>query len=84
MNDARECDFVRKIVSAKRGDRIIYFRGDLAYERFMEGKNSPDAKLPRPINTLANAAYAAYKKAQCFLVQRRVGKNCFEYMAVKI
>ena len=30
--------FVRSLISAKRGDRIVYFEGDLAYSRWEEAQ----------------------------------------------
>lgn len=83
MNDARESDFIRRLVSARRGDRIIYYRGDLAYERWKEDQSITN-KTKRLVNRLAIVVYREYKHNRCRLVQRRIGKNCFEYIAVKV
>lgn len=69
-------EFNRSIRNKKRGEVIVYHNGDLQYDRQM-----PGAGLLRE---LANAAWASYKTGMATLVQKRIGKNNFAYMAVKI
>jgi hypothetical protein len=84
MNDASNADFQRKLYSARHGDRIIYFRGDLMFERFKEAMSTPAFKRARPIHNLARAVWKEYERNRCLLFQRRVGKSCWEYIAVKV
>ena len=76
----RHIEFMRKLVSAKRGDRIIYHEGDLAYDRYTERHEN---KTARPVTSVGNVAYEEYLKGHCVLVQRRLGANKFVYMAIK-
>jgi hypothetical protein len=69
-------EFQRKLFHARRGDRIIYHTGDLQYDRMQ-----PDA---RTLRDLANIVWGAYKSGKALLFQKRLGKNEFAYMAVKL
>ena len=71
--------FVRTLISAKRGDKIVYFEGDLAFARYEES-----LRKERVLGRFANAVYQAYKDGHCVLVQKKLSPNTYQYMAVKL
>lgn len=71
--------FLRALFSARRGDRIIYFKGDLAFARWQESE-----KKQRSLANFAKVVYAEYKAGACALVQKKIKTNVYEYMAVKL
>ena len=72
-------EFVRALISAKRGDQIIYFEGDLAFARYEESM-----RKERALARFANAVYQAYKDGHCLLVQKKIKLNTYQYLAVKL
>ena len=71
--------FVRSLISAKRGDRIVYFEGDLAYSRWEEAQ-----RKERTLARFANAVYQSAKDGHCTLVQKKLKLNKYQYIAVKL
>jgi hypothetical protein len=74
---------------AKRGERMPYFVGDLAYTRAMRSyrKNAYEAiKDERTERGLDRAidAWSLYRAGLVTLTQRRLGDANFEYLAVKL
>ncbi len=72
---------------AMRGDKAVYFTGDLMYERYKEERHKH-----RPAEGLGRLAWELYERGLITLVQRRVSrvnrqgnaKSMFEYVAVKL
>jgi hypothetical protein len=75
--------FSHKLAHAHRGTRIVYYRGDLMFDRYVEAINSPAFKSTRPLNALARLVMKEYEDGRCELFQRRVGPNTWDYIAVK-
>ena len=66
--------------NAAPGTPIIYYTGDLQYDRAMDsGRPMPER---RAINALADAAWDAGLLEKVDLVQRRLGRSKWEYIAV--
>jgi hypothetical protein len=53
--------------------QIVYHVGSLSFDR----------RLSNEIEKAASAAYAAYKKGEALLVQRRITDNRYEYISVE-
>jgi hypothetical protein len=66
--------------NAAPGTPIIYYSGDLMYDRDQaSGKNMQER---RAIDALADAAWDAGLVDKVCLVQRRLGRSNWEYIAV--
>ena len=59
--------------SARRGERIVYHTGDIAYEADVEWRKPTDAEreYAAAVAALQQAAWALYEKRRVTLVQRR-------------
>jgi hypothetical protein len=69
---------------AKRGDVFEYYRGDLAYARYL--KQAQKEMTAEELADLENAAdaWALYQKRDVTLIQRREGVSVFAYLAVRL
>lgn len=65
--------FQELLMTAAPGDRIIYFEGDLLFQR-QKGSQ---------LDATATAAWDAHLEGTCILAQRKIGLNTWEYMAIK-
>lgn len=65
-----------RLATARSGEAITYFIGDLRFERFTRGKDSQ-------IEALAQSAWEAHLAGKCTLAQRRLGPSKYEYIAIK-
>jgi hypothetical protein len=65
-------------MSKKRGTRIVYHIGHLAYDRYY----SSAGRSRKQIDELAGEALKSFNERRTHLVQRRLANNIFEYMAV--
>lgn len=66
--------FIRELGEARKGEKIIYWTGNLAHDRWGD----------RRVGEIASAAYSACEKGLCQLVQKRDKTlGVMLYMAVK-
>lgn len=70
------------LVEAKPGDRIVYYRGHLAYDR-TPSAHVLDAPSRLIVPNVANRIMAMAEKGTVLPVQRRIGPNDCLYIAVK-
>lgn len=68
--------------SAKRGEKIVYHTGDLAFDRYVPLAQTPSPEK-RELNMLADMAYEMYVQSEILLVQERLEKNVYKYIAVR-
>lgn len=66
-------DFQTRLVHANAGERITYHIGDLMFDR------TPGSQL----DATASAAWDAHLAGDCLLVQKRIGPNTWEYIAIR-
>lgn len=66
-------DFQTRLATSFAGEKIVYFTGDLMFQR---DKGSQ-------LDATATAAWEAHLRGECVLVQRRVGPNKWDYIAVR-
>jgi hypothetical protein len=75
------CLFRSWLARACAGERVIYHRGHLTWDR------SPASALTGPerqaLARIADMAFAAAQEGQVLLVQRRHGPFDFSYLAIK-
>jgi hypothetical protein len=74
---------------AKHGDMVVYWRGDLQYDRqVVVSDDDPDRaekrKMLFALNVLANRIVDDAKAGRVALTQRRLGYSTFEYRALRI
>jgi hypothetical protein len=74
---------------AKHGDMVVYWRGDLQYDRqVVISDNDPDRaekrKMLSALNVLANRIIDDAKAGRVALTQKRLGYSTFEYRALRI
>lgn len=91
MKTINTAEFNQWLVHGYPGSEITYFQGHLAHDR--EGMidiTSDGHKTNHyihhyfePQHTLASEVYRAAKQGKCFLFQRRLDRNVFDYVAVK-
>jgi hypothetical protein len=69
---------------AKRGDVFEYYRGDLAYARYL--KHARKDMTAEELAALENAAdaWALCEDREITLIQRREGVSVFAYLAVRL
>jgi hypothetical protein len=67
--------------NAVPGQRIIYYTGDLMYDRDHETTRL-GATHKRELNKLADGVYDACMLERVHLLQKRLGKNKWEYTAI--
>src|SRR5271167_4074725 len=67
--------------NAVLGQKIIYYTGDLMFDRDAETTRL-GARAKHDLNRLADAVYDAAQVDRVHLLQRRLGKNKWEYFAV--
>jgi len=67
---------------AKKGAWFTYYRGDLAYDRYVP-LNKPPTPMQRELNMVANMAAELELQRDIILVQHKHAKNDYEYIAVK-
>lgn len=73
-------EFNNALMVAQPGAKISYYMGSLMADR-IRGKDD------MAIHALGTAAWQAYEKGHCLLVQKRFGTrgmNMFEYIAIKL
>ncbi len=79
------CDenaFVDWLVDAKPGDMLAYYRGHLAFDR--DHLQSGLGEFRRlKLNHLADRVMETYERRQVLLVQRRIAKNDWLYLAIR-
>lgn len=80
---------LNKLVEVEPGTAIIYWTGELAVtceaERIAKVRLPIEerATLPTPAMNAREEAWFAYEKGRAFLVQRRLGDHCCEYLAIR-
>ena len=74
--------FVDWLVDAKTGDMLAYYRGHLAFDR--DPLQSTLGEFRRlKLTHLADRALECCERGQVLLVQRRVDKNDWVYLAIR-
>lgn len=66
---------------AKPGQKLQYFEGFLAVGKDANGQQLPDAER-RALASVADQLWRAAQRDLVHLVQRRLGEDHFEYLAV--
>jgi hypothetical protein len=66
--------------TAKPGQTLLYYEGDLMYDRAYNTKLTKSDKSK--LNALAGAVYEAYEVGRVLLTQKRVGPHVWAYQAV--
>ena len=66
-------DFQTRLASANVGEHIVYHTGDLMFAR----------ERGSQLDATANAAWDAHLDGLCHLVQKRIGPNTWEYIAIR-
>lgn len=69
-------EFMQRMYRMRRGDRLIYFIGDLMY--------ACDITSNSAVRELSNAAWEAYKQGLITMVQKKLGENDYQYIAVRL
>lgn len=70
---------ITEIIMRRPGDRIVYHRGHLAYDRGQEEQKRSDEE--RKVNETANIAWKLWQAGKVHLLQRRVAKDTWDYIA---
>lgn len=65
--------------NAKPGQTLLYYEGDLMYDRAYNTKLTKADKSK--LNSLAGAVYEAYEVGRVLLTQKRVGPHVWAYQA---
>jgi hypothetical protein len=74
--------FVDWLIDAKPGDTLAYYRGYLAYDR--DPQQSKIGEFRRlKLTHLADRAMECSERKQVFLVQQRMGKEDWVYLAIR-
>jgi len=74
---------IARLRTLKPGEKFVYFTGELSRAAEPSMFKSAERKAEAlTVRELADAAYAQYKMGCVHLLQRRVGKNMFDYIAV--
>ena len=74
--------FVDWLVDAEPGDTIAYYRGHLAYDRDPQQSKLGEFRR-RKLTHLADRAMECCERNQVLLVQRRIGKEDWVYLAIR-
>jgi hypothetical protein len=74
--------FVDWLVRAKAGDALAYYRGHLAFDRDPLQTTLGEFRRLK-LTHLADRAMECCERRQVLLVQRRVGKNDWTYLAIR-
>ena len=74
--------FVDWLVDAKPGAARAYYRGHLAYDRDPQQSKLGEFRR-RKLTHLADRAMACCERNHVLLVQRRIGKGDFVYLAIR-
>lgn len=69
-------EFMQRVYRMKRGERFIYFVGDLMY--------ACDIRNNSIVRELSAAAWRAYTEGLVTLVHKRLGENDSQYIAVRL
>ena len=77
-----ENTFVDWLVDARPGAACAYYRGHLAYDRDPQQSKLGERRR-RKLAQLADRAMACCERNQVLLVQRRMGKADFVYLAIR-
>lgn len=79
MEDQNE--IIARIKTAPEGTQIVYHRGLLAEDK---GANEYDKKtyMQKGLAFFSGKVYEAYLDGFCTLVQKRLDRNVFEYIAI--
>lgn len=64
--------------NARRGEKIVYYRGYLPDDRFVDAGAKAVA-----VEDVARAAWSSYLEDEVLLTQRRFGYKTYEYIATK-
>ena len=72
--------FIRALISAKPGDKICYYLGDLAFDRWRETQEQTPQKN---IANFAKGVLAEHNAGRCLLMQQKINLNQYRYLAVK-
>lgn len=80
--------FVNWMATALRGDVYEYARGNVSYSRWKRTRllmadEAPDAELNLICDQAADA-WRAFERGLVTLVQRRMGRDDFSYMAIRL
>lgn len=78
-----EGGFTAWIKTASPGQACLYHDGDLAIDRLHEGGKSLKTIKAMKVDTLALAASKAAAAGWVHLVQRRIGANHYQYIAIR-
>ena len=76
-----EIDFCAWLAQAEPGEVLQYHRGFLCLDRGAAGPGRRTASQ-RQLNQLAERAYDLAEQGLVHLVQRRLGKDSFSYLAI--
>lgn len=74
--------FVDWLVDAKTGDMLAYFRGHLAFDRDPQQSKLGEFRRSK-LAHLADRVMETCERKQVLLVQRRIGKNDWLYLAIR-
>lgn len=66
-------DFQTRLAHATAGEHITYHTGDLMFNRVRGSQ----------LDVTASAAWDAHLAGDCLLVQKRIGPNVWEYIAIR-
>lgn len=77
-----ENTFVDWLIDAEPGDRAIYYRGHLGFDR-MPSANVLDRVTRANVHALANRVMIAATQGLLIPVQKRIGAEDYLYVAVK-
>lgn len=61
----------KEFTSLQPGASMSYYIGDLSFDR----------RGNKTLSSIAKWIYGQMEAGRCHLVQRRIGKSCFEYIA---
>jgi hypothetical protein len=75
-------NFVTWAKTAPAGEKYNYWEGFICKDRDKEspGNKDKDCELP---DMIAKAAWKMYQKGTVFLVQRKLGIDAYQYIAIK-
>jgi len=74
---------IARLRTLKPGETFVYFTGELSRDADSDRfKNAERKARALTVRELADAAYAQYKMGRFHLLQRRVDKKKFDYIAV--
>jgi hypothetical protein len=68
------------ILGARRGDTIVYARGEVARDIEL----CPSQRDAAELKAVRDRAYHAYEKRELLLTQRHIAINHFEYRATRV